>query len=135
MSDHLGSVTWSGPEDGPRVALVHGAMDRAAGLAKVARRLDDRAHVLRYDRRGYGRALHHPGPFTIEANVDDLIGLLDDFKELDRSATALADLGNTVIVVEHDEDAILTADYVVDIGPGAGEGKIRVSAAAGSRRW
>ena len=32
----------------------------------------------------------------------------------------LRDMGNTVIVVEHDEDAILTADYVVDIGPGAG---------------
>jgi excinuclease ABC subunit A len=33
----------------------------------------------------------------------------------------LRDLGNTVIVVEHDQDAILTADHVVDIGPGAGE--------------
>ncbi len=33
----------------------------------------------------------------------------------------LRDLGNTVIVVEHDEDAIRKADYVVDIGPGAGE--------------
>ena len=32
----------------------------------------------------------------------------------------LRDLGNTVIVVEHDEDAVLSADYVVDIGPGAG---------------
>lgn len=32
----------------------------------------------------------------------------------------LRDLGNTVVVVEHDEDAILTADHVVDIGPGAG---------------
>ena len=32
----------------------------------------------------------------------------------------LRDLGNTVIVVEHDEDAILSADYVVDVGPGAG---------------
>ncbi len=32
----------------------------------------------------------------------------------------LRDIGNTVIVVEHDEDAILGADYVVDIGPGAG---------------
>src|SRR6201999_4137641 len=32
----------------------------------------------------------------------------------------LRDIGNTVIVVEHDEDAILLADYVVDIGPGAG---------------
>ncbi len=33
----------------------------------------------------------------------------------------LRDLGNTVIVVEHDEDTMLAADYVVDIGPGAGE--------------
>jgi len=32
----------------------------------------------------------------------------------------LRDLGNTVIVVEHDEDAVRTADYVVDMGPGAG---------------
>ena len=41
----------------------------------------------------------------------------------------LRDLGNTVIVVEHDEDAIRAADYVVDLGPGAGrhggEGKAR----------
>ena len=33
----------------------------------------------------------------------------------------LKDLGNTVIVVEHDEDTMLAADYIVDIGPGAGE--------------
>ena len=33
----------------------------------------------------------------------------------------LRDLGNSVIVVEHDEDAINAADYVVDMGPGAGE--------------
>ncbi|MFW2374006.1 MAG: excinuclease ABC subunit UvrA [Gammaproteobacteria bacterium] len=34
--------------------------------------------------------------------------------------THLRDIGNTVIVVEHDEDAILSADHVIDIGPGAG---------------
>ena len=33
----------------------------------------------------------------------------------------LRDLGNTVLVVEHDEDAIRSADYVIDIGPGAGK--------------
>ena len=33
----------------------------------------------------------------------------------------LRDLGNTVIVVEHDEDVIRSADFIVDIGPGAGE--------------
>ena len=41
----------------------------------------------------------------------------------------LRDLGNTLIVVEHDEDTIRTADWVVDIGPGAGEhgGEVVVS--------
>ena len=46
----------------------------------------------------------------------------------------LRDLGNTVIVVEHDEDAILTADYVVDIGPGAGIHGGHVVAAGHARR-
>ena len=40
----------------------------------------------------------------------------------------LRDLGNTVIVVEHDEEAILTADHVLDMGPGAGEHGGRVVA-------
>lgn len=40
----------------------------------------------------------------------------------------LRDIGNTVIVVEHDEDAIRSADYVVDMGPAAGEGGGRVTA-------
>lgn len=40
--------------------------------------------------------------------------LLDTLKRL-------RDIGNSVIVVEHDQDAIMVADYVVDIGPGAGE--------------
>lgn len=43
-----------------------------------------------------------------------------DNERLLATLTHLRDLGNTVIVVEHDEDAIRLADYVVDIGPGAG---------------
>jgi len=43
-----------------------------------------------------------------------------DNERLLRTLTHLRDLGNSVIVVEHDEEAIRTADYVVDIGPGAG---------------
>ncbi|WP_267257058.1 excinuclease ABC subunit UvrA [Coxiella endosymbiont of Ornithodoros maritimus] len=43
-----------------------------------------------------------------------------DNERLLKTLKRLRDLGNTVIVVEHDEDAIRTADYVVDIGPGAG---------------
>ena len=43
-----------------------------------------------------------------------------DNDRLLRTLTRLRDLGNTVIVVEHDEDAIRHADHVVDLGPGAG---------------
>ena len=38
-----------------------------------------------------------------------------------RRCARLRDLGNTVIVVEHDEETIRIADYVIDLGPGAGE--------------
>ncbi len=44
-----------------------------------------------------------------------------DNKRLIETLVRLRDLGNTLIVVEHDEDTIRTADHIVDIGPGAGE--------------
>ena len=50
---------------------------------------------------------------SIGLHQRDNARLLDTLKHL-------RDLGNTVIVVEHDEDAVLTADFVVDVGPGAG---------------
>lgn len=43
-----------------------------------------------------------------------------DNDRLISTLTGLRDLGNTIIVVEHDEDTIFAADYIVDIGPGAG---------------
>ncbi|WP_025535372.1 excinuclease ABC subunit UvrA [Vibrio parahaemolyticus] len=43
-----------------------------------------------------------------------------DNERLLKTLTHLRDLGNTVLVVEHDEDAIRCADHVIDIGPGAG---------------
>ena len=52
-----------------------------------------------------------------------------DNKRLIETLTRLRNLGNTLIVVEHDEETIRTADWIVDIGPGAGEhgGKVVVS--------
>src|SRR5699024_10735270 len=44
-----------------------------------------------------------------------------DNDKLLRTLTHLRDLGNSVIVVEHDEDTMRAADCIVDIGPGAGE--------------
>ena len=54
-----------------------------------------------------------------------------DNERLIRTLKHLRDLGNTVIVVEHDEDTIRTADYLLDIGPGAGihGGKVVASGA------
>jgi excinuclease ABC subunit A len=43
-----------------------------------------------------------------------------DNERLLKSLESLRDLGNTVLVVEHDEETILRADYVIDLGPGAG---------------
>ena len=56
-----------------------------------------------------------------------------DNQRLIETLVRLRDLGNTLIVVEHDEETIRTADWVVDIGPGAGEhgGRIVVSGPVG----
>ncbi len=43
-----------------------------------------------------------------------------DNDRLIKTLTDLRDLGNTILVVEHDEDTIFAADYIVDVGPGAG---------------
>jgi excinuclease ABC subunit A len=66
----------------------------------------------------------------IGANLTGVLYVLDepsiglhqrDNRKLLNTLSRLRDLGNTVVVVEHDEETIRTADYVVDLGPGAGE--------------
>ncbi len=66
----------------------------------------------------------------IGANLTGVLYVLDepsiglhqrDNRKLLATLTRLRDLGNTVVVVEHDEETIRTADYVIDLGPGAGE--------------
>lgn len=52
-----------------------------------------------------------------------------DNEKLIRTLHDLRDLGNTILVVEHDEDTIRTADYLVDVGPGAGVHGGRIVAA------
>lgn len=72
------AVVRSGVPGAPRVILVHGSMDRAAGMARLSRALGERADVTSYDRRGYGRSRPHPGPFDVSGNVADLLVLLGD---------------------------------------------------------
>jgi excinuclease ABC subunit A len=66
----------------------------------------------------------------IGANLTGVLYVLDepsiglhqrDNRRLLATLTRLRDLGNTIIVVEHDEETIRTADYLIDLGPGAGE--------------
>src|SRR6185295_8556631 len=66
----------------------------------------------------------------IGANLTGVLYVLDepsiglhqrDNRKLLATLSRLRDLGNTVIVVEHDEETIRVADYVVDLGPGAGD--------------
>ena len=67
----------AGDDEHPLVVLIHGAMDRSAGMLKLSRRLDHRFRVLRYDRRGYGRSAPHEGPFDMGSQVADLVQVLD----------------------------------------------------------
>ena len=64
------------PEQQP-IVLVHGTLDRSAGMLKLSRRLDAAFHVVRYDRRGYGRSAEHPGPFDAPGNIDDLVAVIE----------------------------------------------------------
>jgi excinuclease ABC subunit A len=66
----------------------------------------------------------------IGANLTGVLYVLDepsiglhqrDNRKLLGTLARLRDLGNTVVVVEHDEETIRTADYVIDLGPGAGD--------------
>ena len=59
------------------MVMVHGSLDRSTGLSRLARRFDDRYDILRFDRRGYGKSGEHEGPFTVAANVDDLVDLVE----------------------------------------------------------
>lgn len=67
----------SGATGDQLVVVVHGAMDRSAGLLRLSRRLDRQFRVVRYDRRGYGRSSSIGPPWTVEANIDDLRALIE----------------------------------------------------------
>lgn len=58
------------------VVLIHGSLDRMAGMARLARGISRTHQVLRFDRRGYGDSWQHPGPFTARDNARDVEMLL-----------------------------------------------------------
>lgn len=67
-----------GLENGPLVVLIHGSLDRASGMLRVSRHIQKKAHVIRWDRRGYAKNVEHSGPFSVPGNVEDLVQILND---------------------------------------------------------
>lgn len=78
-------VETAGAAGRPAVVLVHGTMDRSAGLLRLSRRLASEFHVVRYDRRGYGRSRDVGPPYTVAAHVDDLAAVITGHLESGRA--------------------------------------------------
>jgi excinuclease ABC subunit A len=117
--------------------------DREALIAsRILREIRDRLHFLNDVGVGYltlgrsaatlsgGEGQRIRLATQIGSNLTGVLYVLDepsiglhqrDNRALLSTLARLRDLGNTVIVVEHDEETIRTADYLVDLGPGAGE--------------
>ncbi len=117
--------------------------DREALIAsRILREIRDRLHFLNDVGVGYltlgrsaatlsgGEGQRIRLATQIGSNLTGVLYVLDepsiglhqrDNRALLSTLGRLRDLGNTVVVVEHDEETIRTADYVVDLGPGAGE--------------
>jgi excinuclease ABC subunit A len=117
--------------------------DREALIAnRIVREIRDRLHFLNDVGVGYlslgrsaatlsgGEGQRIRLATQIGSNLTGVLYVLDepsiglhqrDNRALLATLARLRDLGNTVVVVEHDEETIRTADYVVDLGPGAGE--------------
>jgi excinuclease ABC subunit A len=95
--------------------------------------LDRRAHTLSGGEAQRIRLASQLGSGLVGALYvldEPTIGLHQrDNDRLIKTLTSLRDLGNTIIVVEHDEDTMFSSDYIIDIGPGAGVhgGKVVVS--------
>ena len=73
-------VDISGPDTDVALVLVHGSLDRKAGMALIAREAQKYCTVYRYDRRGYGSSSDHAGPFTVDSNIDDLVQIVGERK-------------------------------------------------------
>lgn len=141
----------SGLESEPLVVLIHGSLDRSGGMALLSRHIQGSHRVLRYDRRGYGRSWPHPGPFTVEEQVDDLVSLIGDRRAVlvghsfggNIALATSARLGNQVVGVSTYETPLSWMDW----WPGTTAGAMAVASSEadaaqnfmvrliGAKRW
>lgn len=100
------------------MVLVHGSLDRSAGLLKLSRRLDDLYRVTRYDRRGYGRSRPHPGPFAMDQQVGDLIDVIAQVPEAEGAAVIVGhSYGGNVALAAADHAPDLVAGVITYESP------------------
>jgi pimeloyl-ACP methyl ester carboxylesterase len=66
-----------GSPGAPLVVLIHGSLDRSAGMLRVSRQIQKVAQVIRFDRRGYALNNLHQGPFNVAGNVVDVVNILN----------------------------------------------------------
>lgn len=66
-----------GTPDMPLVMLIHGSLDRSAGMLRLSRQIQKESQVIRFDRRGYAQNVSHSGPFTVDGNVMDVVSILN----------------------------------------------------------
>lgn len=81
------------------LVLVHGSLDRSAGMLKLSRRFDADWRVTRYDRRGYGRSTECGGPFTLDAQIADLVEVIEAHADAPVVAFGHSFGGNVVLGV------------------------------------
>jgi len=125
--DFFGQLKLAGSRGEIAEKIVKEVQDRLQFLVNVG--LDYLTLDRRADSLSGGEAQRIRLASQIGAGLVGVMYILDepsiglhqrDNERLLETLVRLRDIGNTVIVVEHDEEAILSADYVVDIGPGAG---------------
>jgi excinuclease UvrABC ATPase subunit len=113
-----------GPVASPLLAPLIERLGRVAGIGLDYLSLDRPTDTLSGGEAQRVKLVRHLG-----SSLEDVIYLLDepsvglhprDVHRLTNMLIALRDQGNTLVVVEHDEDVIRIADHVVELGPGAG---------------
>jgi pimeloyl-ACP methyl ester carboxylesterase len=140
-----------GTPGAPLVVLIHGSLDRSAGMLRVSRQIQNAARVIRFDRRGYAQNNLHQGPFNVAGNVVDVVNILNGRQAIlighsfggNIALATAALLGDQIHAVSTYETPLSWLDWWPTSTAGANSLKVPTSEAAeafmirliGHKRW